>query len=129
MKCKNIKFALFALASLSFCSCLDMQPQDQLGGDKMWTSVSDYENFANNFYTWTTDFPSIYNDGSPHSDSRSDLMTYSSVNVYSKGTNTVPTSDGNYTTDYNHIRRTNLLLQNAANYSRPTDIKQYMGEA
>lgn len=129
MKFKNIKLTFLALAGLSLCSCLDLQPQDQLGGNKMWTSVSDYKNFANNFYTWTTDFPSVYNDGSPHSDSRSDILTYSSVNIYSKGTNTVPTSDGNYTTDYNHIRRTNLLLQNAVAYSRPTDIKQYVGEA
>jgi len=129
MKIRNIKYILLGLLSMSFCSCLNLQPQDQLGGDKMWTSVSDYKNFANNFYTWTTDFSSIYNDGSPHSDSRSDLLTYQTVNIYSKGTNTVPTSDGNYTSDYNHIRRTNLLLQNAANYSRPEDINEYVGEA
>ena len=84
MKYKNIKLVFLALTGLSLCSCLDLQPQDQLGGNKMWTSVSDYKNFANNFYKWTTDFSSIYNDGSPHSDSRSDILTYSSINIYSK---------------------------------------------
>jgi hypothetical protein len=129
MKLKNIKLLFLAVTALSLSSCLDLEPQDQLGGNKMWTSVSEYKNFANNFYAWTTDFSSVYNDGTPHSDSRSDILTYSSVNVYSKGTNTIPTSDGNYTTDYDHIRRTNLLLKNASEYSRLSDIKQYVGEA
>lgn len=129
MKIKNIKYILFVAAALSLQSCLDLDPQDQLGGDKMWTKVSDYQQFANNFYTWTRDFGSINNDGSPHSDSRSDLITYQTPNVTSKGTNTVPTSDGNYTSNYNHIRRCNLLLQNAESYGHKEDIAQYIGEA
>lgn len=47
----------------------------------------------------------------------------------SKGTNTIPTSDGNYSKNYAHIRRCNLLLQNAESFSRKTDIQQYVGEA
>lgn len=129
MKIKNIKYILFMAAALSLQSCLDLDPQDQLGGDKMWTKVSDYQQFSNNFYTWTRDFGSINNDGSPHSDSRSDLITYQTPNVTSKGTNTVPTSDGNYTSNYNHIRRCNLLLQNAESYGHKEDISQYIGEA
>lgn len=129
MKIKNIKYILFMAAALSLQSCLDLDPQDQLGGDKMWVKASDYEQFANNFYTWTTDFGSIYNDGSAHSDSRSDLITYQTPNTVSKGTNTIPTSDGNYRNNYKHIRRCNLLLQNAEKYSRKEDIKQYVGEA
>lgn len=129
MKIKNIKYILFMAAALSLQSCLDLEPQDQLGGDKMWAKTSDYQQFANNFYSWTTDFGSLYNDGSKHSDSRSDLFTYQTPNTTSKGTNTIPTSDGDYTGNYNHIRRCNLLLQNAENYSRKEDIKQYVGEA
>lgn len=129
MKIKNIKYILFMAAALSLQSCLDLEPQDQLGGDKMWVKVSDYQQFANNFYTWTTSFGSLYNNGSAHSDSRSDLITYLNPNETSKGTNTVPTSDGNYTGNYSHIRRCNLLLQNAENYSHKEDIEQYVGEA
>lgn len=129
MKIKNIKYILFMAAALSLQSCLDLDPQDQLGGDKMWVKASDYEQFANNFYTWTTDFGALGNDGSAHSDSRSDLLTYQTPNVTSKGTNTIPTSDGNYSNNYKHIRRCNLLLQNAENFDRKEDIKQYVGEA
>lgn len=129
MKIKNIKYILFIATALSLQSCLDLEPQSQLGGDKMWIKASDYQQFANNFYSWTTDFGSLYNDGSKHSDSRSDLFTYQTPNTTSKGTNTIPTSDGDYTGNYNHIRRCNLLLQNAENYSRKEDIKQYVGEA
>lgn len=125
----HFKYSLLAIvaASLSLQSCLDLDPQDQLGGDKMWANATEYKQFANNFYGWTRDFGS--NDNGPHSDSRSDLVTFATPNVYSKGTNTVPTGDGNYTNNYAHIRRCNLLLQNAANYSKPDEIAEYVGDA
>ena len=127
---KNILKYLCALSVIfAFDSCLDLDPQDQLGGDKMWATESDFKNFANNFYSWLPDFNTVYNDGTAHSDSRSDIMSYSSVNIYSKGTNTVPTSDGNYTGNYAHIRRCNLLLQNAADFAKSGAIRQYVGEA
>ena len=122
-------FCVAAATVLQMTSCLDLDPQDQLGGDNMWATASEYNNFANIFYGWPRDFSSIYNDGSPHSDSRADFFTYATVNIYSKGTNTIPASDGNYTSNYAHIRRCNLLLQNAESFSRPEDIKQYVGEA
>jgi len=43
MKIKNIKYILFLAAALGMQSCLDLDPQDQLGGDKMWTKASDYQ--------------------------------------------------------------------------------------
>lgn len=114
----------------SFSSCLDMEPLDQLGGDAMWTSNADFEQFANNFYGWTRDFSSAVMNDAPHADKRSDLlMPYDGYNLYSHGANTIPGSDGNYTGNYSNIRRTNLLLQNAANYSNQDGIKQYVGEA
>lgn len=121
--------AVAAVSMLTLHSCLDLDPQDQLGGSNMWTSTQDFENFANGYYGWLRDFSSIYNDGSPHSDSRSDLFTYEkSTNIYSNGTNTVPTSDGNYTGDYAHIRRTNLFLENVSKIDDKNSIKQYIGE-
>ena len=121
---------LFILAAvgIGFTSCLDLDSQDQLSDGNMWQTASDYEYFANNFYGWTRDFTSSVSDG-PHSDWRSDLMTSSSFNDYSHGNNAVPTSDGNYTGAYEHIRRTNLLLQNAETYTGVESISRYVAEA
>lgn len=125
---KNIRsIAVVLVAAFSLQGCLDLDPQDQLGGGNMWQNIQEYEQFANNFYDWPRTFSS--NDDGPHSDSRSDIYTGSTPNIYSKGTNTIPSSDGTYGTAYNHIRRCNLLLQNAKNFGQPEDIAQYVGEA
>lgn len=129
MKLYKVKVFVLVALSAALHSCLDLDPQDQLGGDNMWKSSSDYEQFANNFYGWTRDFSSSVYDG-PHSDVRSDLLTYESPNEFSNGTNAVPPTDDNYTDNYKHIRRTNLLLQSAESYGGVRDeIKQYIGEA
>lgn len=128
MKLKTLKYTLIAaVTALSMQSCLDLDPQDQLGGDKMWTTAAEFKQFANNFYGWTRDFGS--NDNGPHSDSRSDLVTFATPNEYSKGTNTIPTGDGNYSNNYAHIRRCNLLLQAAENYMNKAEIAEYIGDA
>ena len=128
MKRSKITFFLAIVLGITLHSCLDMEPQDQLGGKNMWTSVNDYKQFANTFYSWTRDFSSVVYDGT-HSDKRSDLITYQSYNEFSRGINSIPSSDANYTDNYKHIRRTNLLIENAETYSKPEDIKQYLGEA
>ena len=128
MKRSKITFFLTIVLGITLHSCLDMEPQDQLGGKNMWTSVNDYKQFANTFYSWTRDFSSVVYDGT-HSDKRSDLITYQSYNEFSRGINSIPSSDANYTDNYKHIRRTNLLIENAETYSKPEDIKQYLGEA
>jgi len=117
--------AAFSLTTMQ--SCLDFDPVEQLGGASMWTNTADYEQFANGFYGWTRNFSTTL-DG-VHNDQRSDLIAGASYNDFSKGTNSIPTSDKNYTENYDKIRRTNMLLQNAASYSRPGDIAQYVGEA
>ena len=126
MKRSKITFFLTIVLGITLHSCLDMEPQDQLGGKNMWTSVNDYKQFANTFYSWTRDFSSVVYDGT-HSDKRSDLITYQSYNEFSRGINSIPSSDANYTDNYKHIRRTNLLIENAETYSKPEDIKQYLG--
>lgn len=123
---KKLFVVVIVLATI--VSCTDLEPLDQLGGETMWKTKGDYQLFANNFYGWTRTF-STNNSDAPHSDFRSDLVTGTVYNEYSKGVNTIPSSDGNYTGNYNNIRRTNLLLQNAASYSRPEEIKTYVGEA
>lgn len=121
------KYFCFLLCMSVFSSCLNLDPQDQLGGNAMWTSVSDYEQFANSFYGWTRDFSDIL-DGE-HSDKRSDIITYETYNAYSHGSNTVPSSDSRYTDNYDNIRRVNLLLQNMKSFSNFSDIAQFVGEA
>lgn len=108
-------------------SCLDLSPKDQMSDSNMWETASDFKYFANNFYGWTRDFKNVTSDG-PHSDARSDLFTGASFNIYSHGSNSIPTSDSWYTNNYKYIRRANLILQNAQNYSRE-DINTYVGEA
>lgn len=108
---------------------LDLDPKDQIADGNYWQEASDFKLFANQFYGWTRDFSnSVYD--APHSDKRSDLiLDKSGTNVYSNGTNSIPTGDNNYTDNYNRIRRTNILLQKAESYGNQSDIEQYIGEA
>ena len=119
---------VMALGCLTY-SCLDLDPKDQIADGNYWQEASDFKLFANQFYGWTRDFSnSVYD--APHSDKRSDLiLDKSGTNVYSNGTNSIPTGDNNYTDNYNRIRRTNILLQKADSYGNQSDIEKYIGEA
>lgn len=130
MKMINKIKAILLLSSVVVMlpSCLDLEPLDQVADTNLWQTPNDYKLYANQFYEWTRDFSSAVYDG-PHSDTRSDLMTSSNFNVYSKGTNSIPVSDGNYTGAYTKIRYANILLQNAESYSIPADIARYVAEA
>ncbi len=115
---------------LTFCaltSCLDFEPESQLGDTSLWKSANDFKLFANQFYGWTRDFNVGVND-SPHSDLRSDILTTSGGNSISAGNLQIPASDGNYTGAYDRIRNCNLLLQKAESYGG-RDIAQYVAEA
>ena len=119
---------VMALGCLTY-SCLDLDPKDQIADGNYWQEASDFKLFANQFYGWTRDFSNGVYDA-PHSDKRSDLiLDKSGTNVYSNGTNSIPTGDNNYTDNYNRIRRTNILLQKADSYGNQSDIEQYIGEA
>ena len=120
------------LASAS--SCLDFSPEAQMNDDMVWTSEGNFQLFANQFYSYTRDIESgqTYQYGvsdGPHSDLRSDLCATSSVNPYSQGTNTIPEKDDNYTSLYKRIYYTNLLLQKAESFSKPSAIAQSVAEA
>lgn len=122
------KTLLALCLGLALSSCLDFSPKDTLADGNVWSESSNFEYAANNFYGWTRDFSSALYDA-PHCDLRSDLVVSSSQNEFSHGINSLTTSDGNYTSNYAHIRRINLLLQNAAKYSGATSIDGYVGEA
>ena len=116
MKLHKIK-TILAVAAMGVLSqsCLDLDPKDQLAESNLWSSPSDFQLFANQFYSWTRDFGSLDNNSVKplHSDYNSDLMTYKDDrNRFSNGSNAVQESDGNYGDAYAHIRRTNLLLKN-----------------
>ena len=132
----TIKVACVGMMTMALGSCLDFSPEAQMNDDTVWSSATNFQLFANQFYSYTRDFQSgdangyqyAVSDG-PHSDTRSDLMAEANVNVYSQGTNTIPQQDKNYTTLYTHIYYTNLLLKNAANYSNQSAIAVPVAEA
>ena len=131
---KSIKLACMAMASMAMVSCLDFSPEAQMNDDSVWSKATNYQLFANQFYTYTHDIQSgasyqyAVSDG-PHSDMRSDLIAGANVNVYSQGTNTIPQSDGNYTSLYRQIYYTNLLLKKAASFDNQAAIAVPVAEA
>ncbi len=131
---KSIKLACMGLTSLVMVSCLDFSPESQMNDDGVWSKASNFQLFANQFYSYTHDIQSgesyqyAVSDG-PHSDTRSDLIAGANVNVYSQGTNTIPQQDKNYTALYTHIYYTNLLLKKAEAFSNPSAIAVPVAEA
>lgn len=123
-----ITAACFSLMSLFTTSCLDLEPQAQMGDNLVWNKAENFQLFANQFYSWTRDLSSGFSDG-PHSDFRSDLIATSSINVYSQGTNSIPSKDDNYTNLYKNIYYTNLLLNRAEGFGDQAAIAVPVGEA
>lgn len=124
---KKITYILGLFSMLTFQSCLDMEPKTQLADTNYWQTPDHFKLFATQFYGWTVDFKQL--DDSPHSDVRSDLRTGITLDVYSNGTNSIPSSDKTYTNNYNRIRQVNTLLQQAEGYAAPADIETLVGEA
>ena len=62
MKLHKIK-AILAVAAMGILSqsCLDLEPKDQLAESNLWSSPSEFQLFANQFYGWTRDFGSLDN--------------------------------------------------------------------
>lgn len=127
MRNKIITYIGIVMAAFCMQSCLDFAPETQLADTNYWKKPEHFKLFATQFYGWTRNFKQL--DGAAHSDGRSDLLTGEVRDFYSNGTNTIPSSDKNYTDNYNHIRQTNILLQNAESYPTVSDISIYIGEA
>ena len=97
MKLHKIK-AILAVAAMGILSqsCLDLEPKDQLAESNLWSSPSEFQLFANQFYGWTRDFGSLDNNSTKplHSDYNSDLFTSrDDRNRFSNGSNSVQESD------------------------------------
>lgn len=132
----TIKVACVGMLTMAMTSCLDFSPESQMNDKTVWSSATNFQLFANQFYSYTRDIQAgdangyqyAVSDG-PHSDTRSDLMAEANVNVYSQGTNTIPERDKNYSSLYTHIYYTNLLLKNAAGYADQKAIAVPVAEA
>lgn len=125
-----------SLLALTATSCLNLEPKAQMGDNLVWNSADNFQLFANQFYGWTRDFmlsaTATYGNGvndGPHSDYRSDLVAAASINTYSQGTNSIPSSDDNYTNLYKRIYYTNLLLDHANSFADAEAIAVPVGEA
>lgn len=126
---KAIRNTIIALGmAIMAVSCMDLEPKAQLADGHVWSKASNYALYANQFYGWTRDFNTGVSDN-PHSDFRSDLLVGTNENLFNKGTNTIPTSDGNYSGNYTKIYYTNLLLKNAETFDDRAAIATPMGEA
>lgn len=131
---KYIFNTLTLAAMLLMTGCMNFEPEAELSDAQVWTTADNFQLFANQFYGYTRDFQAstTYHNGvtdGPHSDTRSDLICESSLNVYSAGTNSIPESDGNYTALYKQIYYCNLLLNRAESFGSPNDIRIPVGEA
>ncbi|QDK81036.1 RagB/SusD family nutrient uptake outer membrane protein [Spirosoma sp. KCTC 42546] len=114
---------------------LDLDPLDQLSDASYWQTANDFMLAANQFYTYERTFADVLYDTNPnnaaiqnyHSDYKSDFLA--SQNPYSRGLNTVQTTDPNYSTDYTRIRNINYLLDKAQSYGNQAEIAKYVAEA
>lgn len=126
---KIFKTLSIAAIALTATSCLELDPKEQLAEPDMWNTPEDFQMFANQMYGWTLSFNDIVYDGIM-SDKRSDLIQdKGGRNTVANGTNVIPTSDGYYSSNYDRIRRCNLLIDHAAGFSRPADIAHALGMA
>ena len=124
---KKIVYILGIICAMTMQSCLDLEPKTQLADTNYWKSPEHFKLFATQFYGWSADFRWL--DDSQHADIRSDLFAGSTVNIYSNGTNSIPSSDKHYADNYNRIRQVNTLLQQADAYEQQADIAISVGEA
>ena len=136
MKHTILKIASAAGCAMLAVSCLNFSPEEQLSDSQVWSRADNFMLFADEFYEWTRDFrgstSATYMNGlsdGPHADTRSDLMCEASVNNFSAGNNSIPSTDENYKQLYKRIYYVNLLLQKAADFEPQADIAEPMGEA
>ena len=132
---KSIVKYLFILGSITLFlpfSCneaLDLEPINEISDASYWKTADQFKLAANEYYSYLFSFADVLND-MPHSDRRGDFCyNRDGLNVFSAGTNTIPNTDGNWNTAYTRIRATNILIDKAASYTTPAEIKVFLAEA
>lgn len=111
----------FAFVLFSCNKMLDLKPLDQLSDADYFASTSDFKTFANQYYGYLKNLNTVYTDGN------SDIT--GGGGAIGAGSNTIPATDNAWNTPWSRIRATNYLLQKAAAYPRPAEIKQFVAEA
>lgn len=119
----NIYSKAFIFIVLLLAGCrkgLDLIPKDSISDATFWKTPADFKLAANNLYfslqgfnTWDT-----YSD-----------VAYDVPNAVSNGTYQTSENDSRWTNGYIYIRRCNKILEKAAQYTNPSELKQFVGEA
>ena len=121
------------LTQYSCNKIVDLKPINEISDASFWKSPDQFKLAANEFYNYLITFGNVLYDPppggnpSPHADQRGDFVALR--NIFSNGTNTLTATDGNWNTSFSRIRSSNYLLERAAAYPAPDDIKQYVAEA
>ena len=130
MKKTILKYSTLIIAgyllAVMFSGCkknVDLQPLVEISDGSFWKTPNDFKLAANNFYGYLRTFSQGNGDGHSGSDLGADR------GAIARGTNTIGSTDNNYTDAYKWIRATNYLIHQAANYATPADLKQYVAEA
>lgn len=135
---KLIYYTLIGVLSLGLHSCekdfLDLDPQDKFSDVVYFKRPSDFKAFSGDFYSQLMGWKSPYaggNDVYNHMDFASDLSTYFNFSAsLSRGEIESGSDDPRWSTSYNWIRKTNILLSKVDSYKgNADDIKQYVSEA
>ncbi|MFR9669404.1 MAG: RagB/SusD family nutrient uptake outer membrane protein [Rikenellaceae bacterium] len=126
---KKLYIACMAAMALGATSCMDFYPTTSLSEDQAWNSAENIQLFANQFYSYTPAFSTITSDSAFDGYINSDLHVNNSTCDYRQGTNGLETSNSAYTTPYDRIYYTSLLIQETANYPDQDEIATPLGEA
>jgi starch-binding outer membrane protein, SusD/RagB family len=123
LKYSIIITAVFAVIFTGCKKQLDLKPLDQVSDLEYWSQANDFKLAANNFYGYLRTFGQGNGDGHSGTDLGADRSTFA------RGTNSIVSTDANYTNAYAWIRSTNYLLAKAKDFANPDQVKQYVAEA
>ncbi len=114
---KKILYTTLALSALVFSGCdniLDKQPLDQFTDGNFWTSETNVEAFANNFYGTFSGYSGDFY--FPTLNDNQGVVGLSDWNY-----KTVPASSSLWNSNYQALRRANLMIERIPNISSMDD--------
>ncbi len=132
MNHKKILTGLLLLGAVGLSNCtkyLDLDPLDKGTEEIYFNKPEDFKAGANEFYNQVIAFKNVDNSEIyDFMDRGSDIS--GGLSDVGKGINTKPEDDKYWNNPYKYIRRTNVLLQKAAEYKGdPASIAQYVAAA
>ncbi|NLO03134.1 MAG: RagB/SusD family nutrient uptake outer membrane protein, partial [Bacteroidales bacterium] len=125
---KNI-LILISILLITATACnddfIDLKPEDKISDDNYWTSASDIELYANQFY------PQLFPNSNTffRNDDYSDNQAYKNRTAYIWDESVVPTTGGGWgKSDWLQIRRVNYALARLTDLTKTDEVKRYEGE-